>query len=224
VRPKRKQRADDSSPSFKERCLQRKSVMDSKPVAIVTGASSGIGSAIAKRLARTGAMVAVHYKGNEAAASAVVDSIEADGGSAFAVGADVSKPKEVLALIDAVAKRCGKIDILVNNAGILEYGLFGEIDPASFERQFSTNSLSVLLMMQAAVPHFPSTGGRIVNVSTNLAYRPIEGCVIYSASKAAVGALTEGFSKELAKKHITVNAVAPGATMTPMTAWLTDDL
>jgi len=128
--------------------------MVSKPVAIVTGASSGIGSAIAKRLARTGAMVAVHYKGNEANASEVVESIEADGGSAFAVGADVSKPGEVQALIDAVVQRCGQIDILVNNAGILEYGLFGEIGPASFERQFSTNTLSVLLMMQAAVPRF----------------------------------------------------------------------
>ncbi|MGC2782864.1 MAG: SDR family NAD(P)-dependent oxidoreductase [Roseiarcus sp.] len=116
--------------------------MDSKPVAIVTGASSGIGSAIAKHLARTGAIVAVHYKRNEAAASAVVDAIEPEGGSAFAVGADVSKPGEVQALIDAVVARCGKIDILINNAGILEYGLFGEIDPASFERQFSTNTLS----------------------------------------------------------------------------------
>ena len=81
--------------------------------------------AIAKRLARTGAMVAVHYKANEAGASAVVRSIEADGGSAFAIGADVSKPNEVIALIDAIVGRCGKIDILVNNAGILEYGLFG---------------------------------------------------------------------------------------------------
>jgi 3-oxoacyl-[acyl-carrier protein] reductase len=142
--------------------------MVSRPLAIVTGASGGIGSAIAKRLARTGAMVAVYDKGNEANVSAVVESIEADGGSAFAVGADVSKPGEVQALIDAVAQRCGQIDILVNNAGILEYGLFGEIDPASFERQFSTNTLSVLLMMQAAVPHFPSTGGRIVNVRRTL--------------------------------------------------------
>jgi NAD(P)-dependent dehydrogenase (short-subunit alcohol dehydrogenase family) len=134
--------------------------MDSKPVAIVTGASSGIGSAIARRLARIGARVAVHYKGNKTSASAVVDSIEADGGSAFAVGADVSKPSEVQALIGAIVGRCRKIEILVNNAGILEYGLFGQIDPASFERQFSTNTLSVLLMMQAAVPHFPATGGR----------------------------------------------------------------
>jgi 3-oxoacyl-[acyl-carrier protein] reductase len=74
------------------------------------------------------------------------------------------------------------------------------------------------------VPHFPDSGGRVVNVSTNIAYRPIEGCVIYSASKAAVSTLTEGFSKELASKKITVNAVAPGATVTPMTAWLSDDL
>ena len=78
--------------------------------------------------------------------------------------------------------------------------------------------------MQAAVPHFPASGGRVVNVSSNIAFRPIEGCSIYCASKAAVSTLTEAFSKELASKRITVNAVAPGATVTPMTAWLTDDL
>jgi 3-oxoacyl-[acyl-carrier protein] reductase len=123
-----------------------------------------------------------------------------------------------------VVDRCGKIDILVNCAGILEYAPFGDIDSASFERQFSVNTLSVVLMMQAAVPHFPESGGRIVNVSSNIAFRPIEGCAIYCASKAAVSTLTEAFSKELASKKITVNAVAPGATITPMTAWLTDDL
>jgi 3-oxoacyl-[acyl-carrier protein] reductase len=123
-----------------------------------------------------------------------------------------------------VVDRCGEIDILVNCAGILEYARFGDIDSASFERQFSVNTLSVVLMMQAAVPHFPASGGRVVNVSSNIAFRPIEGCSIYCASKAAVSTLTEAFSKELASKRITVNAVAPGATDTPMTAWLTDDL
>jgi 3-oxoacyl-[acyl-carrier protein] reductase len=168
--------------------------------------------------------VAVHYNANEANAAAVVAEIEAANGSAFTVGGDVSKPEAVRAIVETVVARSGKIDILVNNAGILEFALFGQIDPASFERQFSVNTLSVLLMMQAAVPHFPPAGGRIVNVSTNLAYRPIEGCVVYSASKAAISVLTEGFSKELAKKNIAVNAVAPGATITPMTAWLSDDL
>ena len=156
--------------------------------------------------------------------AAVVAEIEKDGGSAFMKSGDVSKPDRAQAIVEAVVARTGRIDIIVNNAGILEFALFGQIDPASFERQFAVNALSVLLMMQAAVPHFPEAGGRIVNVSTNLAYRPIEGCVVYSASKAAVSAMTEGFSKELARRGITVNAVAPGATATPMTAWLSDDL
>jgi 3-oxoacyl-[acyl-carrier protein] reductase len=193
-------------------------------IALVTGASSGIGSGIAERLARGGATVAVHYHANEANAAAVVAKIESAGGTAFTVGGDVSKPDDARAIVAAVVARAGKIDILINNAGILEFALFGQIEASSFERQFAVNTLSVLLMMQEAVPHFPASGGHIVNVSTNLAYRPIEGCVVYSASKAAVGALTEGFSKELAKKNIRVNAVAPGATATPMTAWLSDDL
>jgi 3-oxoacyl-[acyl-carrier protein] reductase len=193
-------------------------------VALVTGGSSGIGAGAAKRLGALGATIAVHYHANAENAQAVVAAIGAAGGSAFAVGGDVSKPAEVAAIVDAVVGRTGKIDILVNSAGILEYAVFGQIDPASFERQFSINTLGVLLMMQAVAPHFPATGGRIVNVSTNLAYRPIEGCVVYGASKAAVSAMTEGFAKELGKKGVTVNAVAPGATLTPMTAWLSDEM
>jgi len=123
-----------------------------------------------------------------------------------------------------VVDRCKKIDILINCAGILEYARLGDIDSASFERQFSVNTLSIVLMMQVAVPHFPDSGGRIVNVSSNIAFLPIEGCAIYCASKAAVSTLTEAFSKELASKKITVNAVAPGATITPMTVWLSDDI
>ena len=169
-------------------------------VALVTGGSSGIGAGAAKKLAALGATVAVHYNSRSDNAHAVVAAIEAEGGSAFAVGGDVSKPSEVAAIVDAVVERAGKIDILVNSAGILEYAVFGQIEAASFERQFSINTLGVLLMMQAAAPHFPASGGRIVNVSTNLAYRQIEGCVVYAASKAAVSAMTEGFAKELGKK------------------------
>jgi 3-oxoacyl-[acyl-carrier protein] reductase len=193
-------------------------------VALVTGASSGIGSAVATRLGRAGATVAVHYNGHEENAAAVASTITSAGGTAFIVGGDVAKVDDAKSIVKAVVDRCGEIDILVNCAGILEYARFGDIDSASFERQFSVNTLSVVLMMQAAVPHFPASGGRVVNVSSNIAFRPIEGCSIYCASKAAVSTLTEAFSKELASKRITVNAVAPGATVTPMTAWLTDDL
>jgi 3-oxoacyl-[acyl-carrier protein] reductase len=202
-------------------------------VALVTGASSGIGSAIATRLGRAGATVAVHYNSHEENA-AVASTITSAGGTAFIVGGDVAKVDDAKSIVKAVVDRCGEIDILVNCAGILEYARFGDIDSASFERQFSVNTLSVIqfsvntlsviLMMQAAAPHFPASGGRVVNVSSNIAFRPIEGCSIYCASKAAVSTLTEAFSKELASKRITVNAVAPGATVTPMTAWLTDDL
>ena len=193
-------------------------------VALVTGASSGTGSAIAIRLGRAGATVAVHYDSHEKNAAAVASTITSAGGTAFIVGGDVAKVDDAKSIVKAVVDRCGEIDILVNCAGILEYARFGDIDSASFERQFSVNTLSVVLMMQAAVPHFPASGGRVVNVSSNIAFRPIEGCSIYCASKAAVSTLTEAFSKELASKRITVNAVAPGATNTPMTAWLTDDL
>jgi len=193
-------------------------------VALVTGASSGIGSAVATRLGRAGATVAVHYDSHEENAAAVASTITSAGGKAFIVGGDVAKVDDAKSIVKAVVDRCGEVDILVNCAGILEYARFGDIDSASFERQFSVNTLSVVLMMQAAVPHFPASGGRVVNVSSNIAFRPIEGCSIYCASKAAVSTLTEAFSKELASKRITVNAVAPGATDTPMTAWLTDDL
>jgi 3-oxoacyl-[acyl-carrier protein] reductase len=193
-------------------------------VALVTGASSGIGSAVATQLGRAGATVGVHYNSHDENATAVASGITSAGGTAFIVSGDVAKVDDAKRIVKAVVDRCGKIDILVNCAGILEYARFGDIDSASFERQFSVNTLSIVLMMQAAAPHFPDSGGRIVNVSSNIAFRPIEGCAIYCASKAAVSTLTEAFSKELASKKITVNAVAPGATITPMTAWLSDDI
>jgi 3-oxoacyl-[acyl-carrier protein] reductase len=193
-------------------------------IALVTGASSGIGSAVATQLGHAGATVGVHYYSHEENATAVASGITSASGTAFIVSGDVAKVDDAERIVKAVVDRCGKMDILVNCAGILEYARFGDIDAASFERQFSVNTLSIVLMMQAAVPYFPDSGGRIVNVSSNIAFRPIEGCAVYCASKAAVSTLTEAFSKELASKKITVNAVAPGATITPMTAWLSDDL
>jgi 3-oxoacyl-[acyl-carrier protein] reductase len=187
-------------------------------VALVTGASSGIGAVIARRLAAAGATVAVGYRGGAARAAALVREIEAAGGAAAAFGGDVSVTAEALALAEAVAARFGRIDILVNNAGIIEPGVFGAIEAGAFERQFAANALSVLLMMQAAVPYFPDAGGRIINISSSLALAPLESKVVYSASKAAVNTLTQGFARELGNRQITVNAIAPGATETEMTA------
>jgi 3-oxoacyl-[acyl-carrier protein] reductase len=125
-------------------------------IAIVTGGASGIGAAVAHKLAREGATVAINYRNSQAAAEALVATIKAQGGIACAFHGDVSKPEEAAALADAVAAKFGRIDILVNNAGLIEPGLFGAIEASSFERQFAGNALSVLLMMQAAVRHFPA--------------------------------------------------------------------
>jgi len=192
--------------------------------ALVTGASGGIGAAIARALAAQGAAVAVHYRGGKDKAEALARDITEAGGQAAAFGADVAVPTEATGLAAAVSAHFGGIDILVNNAGIIETAIFGAIDPASFERQFTANTLSVLLMMQASVPHFPASGGRIINISSSLAMAPLESTVIYSASKAAVNTLTQGFSRELGKHHITVNGIAPGATETPMTAGVPEEI
>jgi 3-oxoacyl-[acyl-carrier protein] reductase len=186
--------------------------------ALITGASAGIGAAIARKLAAQGAAVAITYRNGKTKAEALVADIIAQGGQAACFGGDVSSPTDAKALADAAAARFGQIDILVNNAGIIEAGLFGSIDPASFERQFSSNVLSVLLMMQAAVPHVPESGGRIINISSSLATAPVASTGVYSASKAAVNTLTHCFAKELGAKNITVNAIAPGATETDMTS------
>jgi 3-oxoacyl-[acyl-carrier protein] reductase len=187
-------------------------------VALVTGAASGIGAAIAVAMAKAGAAVAVNYRSAPDPAQALVRDIQAQGGDAVALPGDVAIPEQATALANAAAAHFGRIDILVNNAGSIESGPFGAISPAAFERQFNGNVLSVLLMMQACVPHFPPSGGRIVNISSSLATAPLEGTVLYSASKAAVNTLTQGFARELGKRHITVNAIAPGATETPMTS------
>ncbi len=193
-------------------------------IALVTGASSGIGAAIATRLAGAGAAVAVNYRNGRAAAEALVAGITAQGGRARAFGGDVSVPAQAAALAAEVAAHFGRIDILVNNAGTIEPGLFGAIEPAAFERQFAANTLSVLLMMQAAVPHFPASGGSVINISSSLAMAPLESTVVYSASKAAVNTLTQGFARELGRKRITVNAIAPGATETPMTEGIAQEI
>jgi 3-oxoacyl-[acyl-carrier protein] reductase len=193
-------------------------------VALVTGASGGIGSAAARALAREGAAVGAHGFRNHEGASATVAAIKAAGGEAIALRGDCAVQPDCEAMAAALVAAFGRIDILVNCAGTSQQQPFGSITAESFTALMRDNVLSTLLMMQAAVAHFGERGGRIVNVSTNLSYGPIAGMVAYSAAKSAVITLTQGFARELAGRNITINSVAPGATETPMTAWIPDDM
>jgi len=192
--------------------------------AIVTGGSRGIGAAVARRLAADGARLAVVYRSNRDEADAVVSAIRESGAEAIAVQADVADATSVNAMVSTVREAFGAIDIVINNAGILEGQPVGSIDAASFDAQFRTNALSVILVTQAVLPHVPARGGHIVNVSSSLVYRPRAGLSVYAASKAAVGALTHAFAIELGPRNITVNAVAPALTRTDMTAPIPDEV
>ncbi len=192
-------------------------------VAVVTGGSRGIGAAISLKLAAAGATVAIVYRSNTTEAQSLMDKITASGGSAAIFAADVASVTDVQNVIDAIVARFGQINILVNNAGVFEARPFGAIDAAHVERMFSVNLGSMLYMTQAAVPHFPKTGGRIVNISSSLMYAPRPGTGIYAASKAAVSVMTGAFARELGTRGITVNAVAPATTRTDMTADISEE-
>lgn len=193
-------------------------------VAVVSGASRGIGRATAKALAAKGAAVAVVFRVQREAAAAVVAEITAAGGRAEAFQADVTDSESVRSLAGEVAKRFGRVDVLVNNAGVYEERAIADLDAAFFAEQFNNNVLSVLLMTQAFAPHFGSNGGSIINVSSNLARAPQARNGVYSASKAAVDTLTRAFAIELGPRNIRVNAVAPFVTRTDMTAGIPDEV
>ncbi|RKP44162.1 SDR family NAD(P)-dependent oxidoreductase [Trinickia fusca] len=193
-------------------------------VAVVSGASRGIGRATAKALAAKGAAVAVVFRVQREAAAAVVAEIAAAGGRAEAFQADVTDSESVRSLADAVAERFGRVDVLVNNAGVYGERAIADLDAAFFAEQFNNNVLSVLLMTQAFAPHFSANGGSIINVSSNLARAPQAQNGVYSASKAAVDTLTRAFAIELGPRNIRVNAVAPFVTRTDMTAGIPDDV
>ncbi|OHV84711.1 SDR family oxidoreductase [Rhizobium sp. LCM 4573] len=188
---------------------------DRERVAIVTGASKGIGAAIAKRLARDGIAVVVNYASSREAADAVVAEIEAGGGKAVAVQADIGSPNGVADLFDAAEKNFGGADILVNNAGIMKLAPLAEMDDAAFEQQVTINMTGTFRGIREAGRRLRD-GGRIINFSSSVVgvYGPNYGA--YAASKAAVEAMTHVASKELGKRGITVNAVAPGPVETDM--------
>ncbi len=188
-------------------------------VAVVTGASKGIGAGIAEELALAGASVVVNYASSKQGADVVVEKITKAGGKAIAVGADVSKPEEIKKLIDAAVQfGGGKIDVLVNNAGVYAMVPVGEITPEEFHREFDLNVMGLLLTTQAAVPHFPETGGSVINIGSGVGRNPMAGMVVYSATKGAVDALSIGLGKELGPKGIRVNSLNPGPVTTEGTA------
>lgn len=187
-------------------------------VVLITGGSRGIGAGIARRFAAEGYRVAVGYRSGQAAADKVVGEIAAAGAQGIAVAGDVAKPEDVKAMVAEVVARFGAVDVLINCAGMAEYRAFEATDPPLFHAHFNTNVLGTVAMIQAVLPHMPAPGGRIINFSSALATRPIPTASIYSASKAAVSALSHALAKEFGPRGITVNAIAPGVIETEMTA------
>lgn len=183
-------------------------------VALVTGASKGIGAAIARELAANGAAVAVNYSGSKAAAEKLVNEINSAGGKAIAVQANLSEPESVGPLVEKTVKELGPIDILVNNAGIYEFGTLDQITPEHFHKQFDLNVLGLLLTTQAAVPKFNSKGGSIINIGSVVGRMSFPNAAVYSATKGAVDSITVSLSKELGPKGIRVNALNPGLIIT----------
>jgi 3-oxoacyl-[acyl-carrier protein] reductase len=179
-------------------------------VAVVTGASKGIGASIAKHLAAEGAAVVVNYASSRAGADQVVAEITHAGGKAVAVQADVAKQADIERLFAETKAAFGALDILVNNAGIYDGQPLGQITEENFHRHFNLNVLGLILTTQEALNHFGPEGGSIVNTSSVVSTLALPGTAVYNASKAAVDSLTRTFSRELGARKIRVNSVNPG--------------
>ncbi|HTN37627.1 MAG TPA: glucose 1-dehydrogenase [Arachidicoccus sp.] len=179
-------------------------------VAVVTGASKGIGASIAIHLAAEGAKVVVGYSSSKDGADKVVASIVDNGGSAIAVSANVANKAEVENLFEQTIQHFGRLDILVNNAGVYDFLPIESLSEENFHRTFNINVWGLLLTSQTAVPHFDQQGGSIINISSVVSTSPIAGASVYSGSKAAVDAITRSLARELGNRKIRVNALSPG--------------
>ena len=183
-------------------------------VAVVTGASKGIGAQIAKSLAEAGASVVVNYSSSKEGADKVVAEIASKGGKAIAVQGNVSKKADVDRLFDETNKTFGDVNILVNNAGIYQFGNIEEINEEQFHSQFNTNVLGLLLATQGAVKSFGTNGGSVINIGSVVSRITPPGSAIYTATKGAVDSITQVLSKELGPKKIRVNSINPGMVET----------
>ena len=183
-------------------------------VAVVTGASKGIGASIAKHFAAEGAKVVVNYASSKEGADKVVKAITDNGGIAIAVQADVSNEADVIRLFDETRKAFGKLDILVNNAVAQGYAPIEQISAAAFQQSFNVNVLGPVLTIQAALKLFGDKGGNIINISSGASKYPLPNASLYSATKAALDAFTIALSKELGAKNVRINSILPGATET----------
>ena len=197
-------------------------VTDSKSlsgkVALITGASRGIGATIARRFAAAGSHVAIGYQARGDAAASLAAEITKAGGQCITVQGDITDGDTVQRIAADTVARFGRIDILVNCAGIAPYRPLGEMDAAYIRAMFDANVLGTILITQAVLPHLTAPHGRILNFASALAFRPIPRSSVYSASKGAIVTLTHAWAKELGPKGITVNAIAPGVIETEMTA------
>ncbi len=183
-------------------------------VAVVTGASKGIGAGIAKALAREGASVVVNYASDKAGAERVAAEVEQAGGKALVVGGSVAKTAEVEGLFAQVKQQLGKVDVLVNNAGVYAFSPIDQLTEEQIDSMFGVNVKGLLLATKAALPLFPAEGGSIINISSTVTTMAMPASSVYAGTKGAVDVMTRVLAKELGGRKIRVNTVSPGLTST----------